>query len=112
MNCATWTPKAKKMAALIADLDKSGMGVKEFSSQKGVSAPVLYYWQRRLEQLRLEDQGEEGESPAVVPVSIQLDPQVAKYQIEIPMGWMVHVPPGFSIEELRRLLRVVYEVTR
>ena len=114
------TSTEKRWRGLIVDQEKSGLSVREFAEERGMSPWSLYSWRSKLgygrgrrgpkppahRPLREEDQG----LVAVDVVGPDGSPELeagAGYQVELGGGLRVRVPSGFDERELARLVSVL-----
>jgi len=84
---------------------KSGLSVRAFCDQHGLSQPSFYAWRRTLQQ---RDQA----SVSFVPLHVLPDkPTVSLTPLEVvlPNGRSLRVAPGFDAITLRQLLAVLEE---
>lgn len=106
-NTARWS-RARRWTrddatAALAALEESGEAVATFAGRHGVDAQRFYGWRRRLGPAIAEA------PPAFVEV---VGRPVAGggqrgFDVVLPTGVIVRVPPGFDDDALRRLLAVV-----
>ena len=93
-----------KWRALIAAQSKSGLSVREFAGQRGLSAATMYWWRCRLRR----------DHAQLVPVAV-VEPRVldgedrhaAAFELRVDDGMTLHIPAGFDEGELRRLIRAL-----
>lgn len=94
--------------ALFDELAESGQSLRAFARQRGLSEWTLYAWRRRL--------GLAGVRKPAQPPPRLLEVKVFPGDTGVTRGGMilhlsgrhrVELPPGFTEEELRRLLRVL-----
>ncbi len=110
------TPRAMEMRRLIAEQRASGLTVAAFAARRGIKAATLFNWRRRFRF----DAPTIAPSPALVPVRIIDDdddrdrvssPTLATtpnvMAVELRNARRITVPPGFSADDLRRLIEVV-----
>ncbi len=92
---AYWREQVERQSA-------SGMNVREFCQERGLSEPSFYAWRRTLQQREQTTKG-----PAFVPV--MLSPRLAtsssRITIELAGGRAVHLPETMAIERIVALLR-------
>jgi transposase len=89
---------------------KSGLSVRAFCSQEGLSEPSLYAWRRTLKQ-------RDAEAMALVPVRVVSEPEPAAadpadavgLELVLGGGRRVRIGPTFDPVTLQRLLRVLEE---
>ena len=84
----------------------SGLTVRAFCDRHGLSQPSFYAWRRRL-------QAHPAAASTFVPVHVVADepapatPQ--SFELVLPSGRCLRVPPGFEPAALRQLLAVLQE---
>jgi transposase-like protein len=81
----------------------SGLSVRAFCAQHGLSSASFYHWRRVLERRA-------AEGPAFVPVQVVADAlptQASALEVVLLDGRTVRVAPGFDAATLRRLLVVL-----
>jgi hypothetical protein len=81
----------------------SGLSVRAFCAQHGLTAASFYHWRRVLERRA-------AEIPAFVPVQVVADTppsQASALELVLADGWAVRVAPGFDATTLRRLLALL-----
>ncbi|MCP3915684.1 MAG: IS66 family insertion sequence element accessory protein TnpB [bacterium] len=93
---------AKRMRALVGELEESGLSLAAFARMKGEPTWRLYGWRRRLKRKS------PASEPAFVPVRIVDAPNPpAPLEIELGCQRRILVPPGFDEAALQRLVRVL-----
>ena len=80
---------------------RGGMSVASFCDSEGVSESSFYAWRRRLER-----QEQDTSKLEFVELRGVLTGSAAPIVVEVA-GVVVKVPPGFSSEDLARLLAVI-----
>ena len=83
----------------------SGLTVRAFCEERGLSQPSFYAWRRVLVE-------RDAESAVFVPVQVVSgEPRAAESAIELVLGerGVVRVHPGFDAATLRQLLAVLEE---
>ena len=81
----------------------SGLSVRAFCAQHGLSSASFYHWRRVLQRRATEE-------PAFVPVQVVADAmpvQASLLEVVLADGRAVRVAPGFDATTLRRLLAVL-----
>jgi hypothetical protein len=104
---------------LLAEQEGSGLSVRQFAEERGLSAWSMYGWRQRLglsrrrsgprQQHRSKASGA-GEIVPVQLVDATEAPSCAPasgFYVELRDGARIHVPPGFQSAELARLLAVL-----
>ena len=92
---------------------KSGLTVKAFCQQQGVSVPSFYAWRRKLMKRNSDARDQEDDPPRMVPVTvIPPVPTVTResgHAIEIvtPAGFTLRVDRTLSPADVAELLQVV-----
>jgi transposase-like protein len=92
-----------EMQRLLSEQQASGLSVRRFARERGISAWTLYEWRRRFRR---------QEANAKRATFVQLEFKRAAIcaptiSVELSSGMRVHVPSGFEERELRRLLGVL-----
>ena len=83
----------------------SGLSVRAFCAQHGLSPASFYHWRRVLARRA-------AEQPAFVPVQVVADAvpaQASALEVVLTDGRTVRVAPGFDAATLRQLLAVLEE---
>ena len=81
----------------------SGLSVRAFCAQRGLSSASFYHWRRVLARRAAEE-------PAFVPVQVVADAvptQPSALEVVLTDGRAVRIAPGFDAATLRRLLAVL-----
>jgi transposase len=103
---------------LLGQWQRSGLTVRDFCVQHGVSEPSFYAWRRIITQ---RDQGRSDPSrggagrssakPVFVPIRVMptAPASVAPLEIVLGRGQVVRVLPGFDAATLRQLLAILEE---
>ncbi|MBZ0153324.1 MAG: hypothetical protein K8J09_17500 [Planctomycetes bacterium] len=94
-----------KWRGLIAEQERSGQTVREFSAGRGIAAGTLFWWRSELRR----------RSKRLVPVAVVDDggamggrgSAAPCFEISLDDAITVRVPTSFDEEELRRLLRAL-----
>jgi hypothetical protein len=119
-----WQRDAKKerfWRRLLRRWRRSGLSVRAFCAQHGVSEPLFFAWRRTIQQrddetARLERRNghalgglpTSNDAPAFVPVQVVAAAPPA-LEVVLRHGRMVRVAAGFDAEALRQLLQVLEE---
>lgn len=87
------------------ELATSGLSVREFAERHGLSKWTVHSWKKRQRELA------RGASD-LVPVEVVSRESAAPetptgFELVLSGGMTLRVPPGFSTDELRRLLEVL-----
>ena len=93
---------------LIAGQPESGMSVRAWCGEHGVSAPSFYLWRRKLARRK-------SRRPSLLPVEIipsMADESRAPLEIELPSRARVRVRPGCDLELLRQVLAMLQQDRR
>ena len=92
---------------LVEGQARSGVSVRDWCDQHGVSAPSYYFWRRELARRKEQQRGEA--SPQIV--SVEVTPPVAgshcDLEIELPGRILVRVNPGCNLDLLRQALALL-----
>ena len=95
--------KARQWRRWIDRWRASGLSVRAFCAQHGLSSASFYHWRRVLERRAAEE-------PAFVPVRVEADAvptQASALEVVLTDGRAVRIAPGFDAATLRRLLAVL-----
>ena len=105
--------KKRFWQGVLKEQSKSGLTVKAFCQQQGVSVPSFYAWRRKLMKRKSDAGGQEDGPPRMVPVTV-LPPvpaagEIGRVPIEIvtPAGLTLRVDRTLSPADVAELLRVV-----
>ena len=92
-----WQPSNEEVAELIKAQKRSGMSVAAFARQRGIPVWRLYHAGKAKRRRRRKEFIEVAVSPK--------DPESSPtFEVVVPGGLRVCVPPGFDEAALRRLL--------
>lgn len=96
-----------KWRRLIADQERSGQTVREFSASRGITAGTMFWWRSELRR-----RGKRLVPVAVVDEDGATDrggPGASCFEIRLALddSITVRVPASFDEDELRRLLRAL-----
>ena len=110
------TPRAMEMRRLIAEQRASGMTVAAFAARRGIKATTLFHWRHRFRR----EVERPDRDPVLVPFRIiddedrndardhdQAPSSPNILVVELRNARRITVPPGFSADDLRRLISVV-----
>lgn len=95
----------------------SGLTIRAFCRQQGLSEASFYAWRRTLAQRdpqtrcrpRQQGHGRADRPPAFVPVQVVPALPAASLEVVLSPGRVVRVPPGFDAATLRQLLALLEE---
>jgi transposase len=96
--------KERQWRRRISQWRASGLSVRAFCAQYGLTPASFYHWRRVLERRPAE------EPAAFVPVQVVADAvptQASALEVVLADGRTVRVAPGFDAATLRRLLAVL-----
>ncbi len=82
---------------------RSGLSVRDFCAEQGLTEPLFYAWRRVIAERDLE-----MDAPAFVPVRV-VDPPMQALEVVLARGRVVRVPRGFDAHALRQLLALLEE---
>ncbi len=110
------TPAAERLE-ILAELERSGLTLREFAARRGIAAGTVSYW-RHAENKRARGAGPQRESPGgggaarFVELSIADAPPRegepdGSFALRLRDGREVTIPSGFDAAALARLLRVL-----
>lgn len=94
-----------KWRRLIAEQERSGQTVREFSAARGIAAGTMFWWRSALRR-----RGKQLVPVRVVNGRAAMDgsgPAALCFEVQLDDAMTVRVPAGFDEEELRRLLRAL-----
>ena len=96
------TPSTRaRWACVLADLERSGLSVREFCDRRGISAPVLYRRRRELA------------APAFVEARVATSPHgppAAPIVVELPTRELLRVPADACPRTLAAVLHAIHAV--
>jgi hypothetical protein len=110
------TTTERRWRTVIAEQERSGLSVREFAEERGLSPWSLYTWRSKLglagrrRSVKAGRRSRRSEIPqdlvAVEIVGGATSPQVEElaFEIDLGRGVRVRVPSGFDGDELARLL--------
>ena len=106
------TERARYWETVVREHGQSGMTVKAFCAERGLSEASFYWWRRELRQFAAGQQGNEAASEGFVQLvtSGQSEAHGASgvaLQVDGRIG--ILVAPGFDQDTLRAVLAVVSE---
>jgi hypothetical protein len=97
---AMMTPRARQMATLMAQWERSGETMKEFAARHGIKLSTFSSWRQEL--------GKRVTKPAVRTEFIEIGGNGAvQFELSLPNGMRLRVPNGFDAAALERLLGVL-----
>ena len=99
--------RAAEMRRVLSDLDRSDLSLKAFCERRGISRSLLIYWRKRLAATDQTKPIAADRAAAFLPVHVLTPREHSNWIVEFPSGARIHVPIGFDVEELGRLLREV-----
>ena len=97
-NLARWTTQDAEM--VLGALERSGQSVREFAEEHGLDPQRLYVWRRRVA-------GGDRTTFRELVVRGSSSPRESSFEVVLPSGVVVRVPPSFDAGALGRLLDVV-----
>ena len=98
-----WTEQIARAA--LAALEQSGMSVRVFSEVHGIDPQRLYSWRRRLGKAELTTFQElVVRHPSAM---LATDSSDAAFEVVLPGGVVVRVPPRFDVTAFEHLLAVL-----
>jgi transposase-like protein len=89
-----WTPADAR--AVLAQLDASGLTIREFAERQGLDRQRLDRWRMRLGRAR---------APAFVEISASV--RGGAIEVVLRAGHVLRVPDGFEAETLRRVVEIL-----
>lgn len=100
--------RAEEMRELFARYERSGQSLLAFGKAEGIPYSRLLYWRRKFEAE--PSARRTAPRPELVPVRLVDPPQPAttdKFEVFLPNGIALDVPPTFDPASLERLVRVL-----
>lgn len=97
---------------VLSDLEASGLTLRDFAAQRGLSAATLYRWRARMRVSRREKR-RSRDTPRFLEVSVPpgaspaQDPGFYELVLQDPLSCRLRIPCGFEAQDLERLLSVV-----
>jgi hypothetical protein len=107
--------KEKFWRCMLQRWRRSGLGVRAFCAQHGLSEPSFYAWRRIVAERDQESARADakpkpdgvGRTPRFVPVRVI--EATASIEVVLPRGLVVRIPRGFDADSLRQLLAILEE---
>lgn len=87
----------------------SGLSVRQFCSQEGLSEPSFYAWRKRLTQPQTSDIEKEEQPEPFIRVSIPSDQSVS-LELVLALGHTLRIPSGMDRQTLIHVLSALCEV--
>src|SRR5437868_2754356 len=98
--------KERYWRRLVREWERSGLTVRAFCEEQGVSEPSFYAWRRTL-------QDRTATAPNFVPVRVTAEPAMDRRPGDVELvladGRLLRLGPGFDAATLQRLLAVLRE---
>lgn len=91
-------------ARLLASHASSGVSLRRFAAQQGVSVWTLYAWRRRLAKKSAAAPLAEPALVAVDVIGAQPRSPTATYELALPGGACLHLPRDFDAQRVAELL--------
>ena len=88
--------------ALLDEHAASGLSLKRFAASKGIPYTTLISWRKKL-----RDRDSAPTPPQLLPVKLIDRPAEAAFDLSLPGGRTLRIPPRFSPDALDRLLAVL-----
>ncbi|MCA9759713.1 MAG: hypothetical protein KDA27_28205 [Candidatus Eisenbacteria bacterium] len=101
--------RLKEMRTVLSRWRRSGLSLRRFGQDQGISYNTLQYWRRKFEGTGpVRRQGRQA-TPEFVPVEVVPDRTTEKvrYDVRLRSGHRVRVHSGFDAAELRRLVEAL-----
>jgi hypothetical protein len=97
--------KEQQWRRWIGQRQQSGLSVRAFCAHHDLAQPNFYAWRREIRQ-------RDAAAGTFVPVRVVPDdePSPSPFEVVLPGGRTLRVPPGFDAAALRQLLAVLEEV--
>jgi hypothetical protein len=99
------TRKEQQWRHRIRQWQRSGLSIRAFCEQHHLSQPSFYAWRREIQR-------RDAVASPFVPVQVVADEELApasSFEIVLPGGATLRVPPRFDAASLRQLLAVLQE---
>jgi len=96
--------KEQQWRRWIDQWQSSGLTIRAFCERHHLSQPRFYAWRREIQQ-------RDAAAAAFVPVQLVADEHLpaSTYEVVLPGGLTLRVPPRFDVAALRQLLAVLQE---
>jgi transposase-like protein len=97
---AVLTPKAREMAALMGQWERSGERMKDFAARHGIKLSTFSSWRQELRRRTAK--------PAARTEFVEIGGNgPVQFELSLPSGVRLRVPSGFDAAALERLLDVL-----
>ena len=104
---STTSVRARQMRRMLARWQRSGLTLREFGEQRGISLSTLSWWRRVFQSAG--DEAENGTAVAFTevlpPANLPRTPAVL--EIVLSSGHLVRVPAGADTDTLQRVLQTL-----
>lgn len=98
--------KERHWREVIREQVRSGLSIRAFCREQGLSEPSFYSWRRELRRRDTAPRSRRGEGddhrPQLVPVSVAASPECV--EVVLSGGVVLRVPEGTAIQTLRDVL--------
>lgn len=101
--------KREAWRQLVGQWEASGESAAEFASRVGTGAATLYRWRRDLRRTPAANAAELSLAK-LVEVQPLVHPTDERFEVRLPDGRSIAVPPSFDVDGLGHLLRVLEAV--
>jgi len=107
--------RAEKMREVFTGFESSGLSLRAFGQREGIPYAKLLYWKKKFAvESRGGVAGMQPASAALSPVVVVPDAPPAaarrdRFEVWLPNGVSLDVPPGFDGGELQQLIRALGE---
>ena len=103
--------RSKEMRTVLARWRRSGLSLRRFGQDEGLSYNTLQYWRRKLEGTGpVRRRGRQARAE-FVPVEViadrKPDDSTARFDVRLRSGHQVRVHSGFDAAELQRLVEAL-----
>jgi transposase-like protein len=98
--------KEQQWRRWIGQWQRSGLTIRAFCQRHNLSQPSFYAWRREI-------QHRDATAGTLVPVQLVGDDEpdsASTFEVVLPSGPTLRVPPRFEVATLRQLLAVLQEV--
>ncbi len=105
--------------SVFEEFSASGLSIRGFCKQRGVSEPSFFQWRKKLQVNRIRRDENECKNGALIPVSVvdSVDGNISEngicpiIEIATPNGFTIRVPHNIDPGSLSRLLALVSGVS-
>ena len=102
------TPREREIRALVLEHERNGLSWASIAAREGMAPGTLSWWRseiRRRDRARGNRSNERFVEVEIAAATLS-DP-LAAFELVLPDGRVLRIPPGFGVEDLRRLLAML-----